>query len=277
MNDLVPPAIADDLEAGRKASNLAFALRILPAARRHDALVFYRFCRTLDDIADSPRLTSAEKAVSLDAWQRALSAPNRLPNGLSDLVARYEIDPQLLLEILAGIRADLTVPRYATFEESRQYCWRVASAVGLVSIRIFGCRHSGSEIYAESLGLALQWTNILRDIGEDAANDRIYLPLEDLDRFQVSESDLLGRKDSANFQRLMAFEAHRARDFYAQARQALPAKDRTALLPAEIMRATYERLLRKMTAGGFRVFDRRYRLSRLEKLSLAAGIYFFRR
>jgi phytoene synthase len=273
VSDLVPSAIAGDIESGRKASNLAFALRILPAPRRRDALVFYRFCRILDDIADSTQLTLAEKCHALDAWQRALSDPASLPADLAEIITRYKIDSFLLLEILAGMRADLTVHRYATFEEARQYCWRVASAVGLVSIRIFGCIHPQSEAYAESLGLALQWTNILRDIGEDAANGRIYLPAEDLHKFEVSEAELLNRKDSANFQRLMEFEANRARNFFAQARLSLPAGDRAALLPAEIMRETYERLLRRMTSDGFRVLSRRYSLSRIEKLWLASRVF----
>lgn len=269
----MPAAIAAHLESGRKASNLAFALRILPETRRRDALTFYRFCRTLDDIADSDELTMAGKSATLDAWQSALSQPGRLPPDLAEIVARNEIDPALLLEILAGVRADLTVHRYATLAAARQYCWRVASAVGLVSIRIFGCHHPGSEAYAESLGLALQWTNILRDVGEDAANGRIYLPLEDLHRFGVSESDLLSGIDSSNFQRLMEFEAGRAGNFFAEARRFLQKDDRHALLPAEIMRETYERLLHRMAADGFRVFSRRYRLGRFEKLWLASRVF----
>jgi phytoene synthase len=268
VSDLIPPAIAAELEAGRKASNLAIALRILPSGRRQDSLVFYRFCRILDDIADSTALSDVEKTVALDAWQAALSGAAPLPDDLDSLISRYGIDRTLFLEILAGVRSDLTIHRYATFPEARQYCWRVASAVGLVSIRIFGCRDAGSEAYAESLGLALQWTNIIRDVGEDIANDRIYLPLEDLERFGVPESDLLEGRNSQNFQKLMTFEAERARAFFELARRSLPENDRAALLPAEIMRETYERLLHRMAADGYRVFDRRYRLGRIEKLWL---------
>jgi phytoene synthase len=267
---LVPPAIAADLEAGRKASNLAFALRVLPSDRRADALVFYRFCRVLDDIADSPRLSTSERGAALDAWKLALAEGTGLPQDLAAIIERHGIDRALLGEILAGVRSDLSVNRYATFEDVRRYCWRVASAVGLVSIRIFGCTQPQSARYAESLGLALQWTNILRDVDEDAANDRIYLPAEDLERFGIRESDLLARRTPENFPALMEFEAARARGFFDEAAAALTAADRRALLPAEIMREMYARLLRRMEADGFRVFARRYRLGRLEKAWIAA-------
>lgn len=269
MSELISPAIARDLEAGRRASNLAFALLVLPADRRRDALTFYRFCRVLDDIADSPALDAGEKARAFDAWSAAIADPEALPDDLRGIVRRHAIDPRLLAEILAGVRADLTTNRYAGFEDVRRYCWRVASAVGLVSIRIFGCRDAGSANYAETLGLALQWTNILRDVGEDAANGRIYLPLDELARFGVGEEEILGCRDTPAFRRLMEFQAARARGFFAELR--IPPADRGALRPAEIMRAIYEKLLHRMEADGFRVFERRYRVSKLEKLFIAAG------
>ena len=272
MSDLVPAALADDLDAGRKASNLAFGLRVLPPDRRRDALVFYRFCRLLDDIADSPKLSSDEKARSLDAWEIALASPATLPDDIAGLVMRHGIDLALLREILAGVRSDLTVRRYATFADVRQYCWRVASAVGLVSIRIFGCTDPASEAYAESLGLALQWTNILRDVGEDATNDRIYLPQDELARFNVSEADVFARRQSHAFLALMRFQSERTEEFFAAARP--PAADRKALLPAEIMRAIYASLLRKIQRDDFRVLEKRYRVSRLEKLLLATRAAF---
>jgi phytoene synthase len=268
VSALVPPIIERQLEAGRKASNLAFALRILPPDRRHDALVFYRFCRTLDDIADSPDLSAEERENALDAWAAALQTPGGAPPDLEGIIARHQIDRRLLQELLAGVRADLTVHRYATFEEARQYCWRVASAVGLASIRIFGCKNAASETYAEALGLALQWTNILRDVGEDARRDRIYLPTEDLNRFGVSGNDLLAGNHSRNFAALMKFESERAREYFEKARRALPDEDRRALLPAEIMREIYSRVLSRMQRDNFRVFEKRYRLGRLEKTAI---------
>lgn len=268
MTELIPAAIASEVETGRKASNLAFALVALPRQRRADALVFYRFCRILDDIADSTVLPSDEKQRTLDAWADALAGHRALPADLAQIVERYEIDRALLGEILAGVRADLTISRYESFADVRQYCWRVASAVGLVSIRIFGCRDAASTAYAENLGLALQWTNILRDVGEDAANGRIYLPQDELARFGVSESDLFAGRSSDDFLHLMEFQADRAAQFFAAA--VVPAADRHALRSAEMMRAIYATLLRRMRADGFRVFEKRYHLSRPEKLLLAA-------
>ncbi len=268
MSELVPAALDAGLDAGRKSSNLAFGLRVLPPDRRRDALVFYRFCRLLDDIADSPQLAPAEKTRALDAWEAALASPATLPDDIASLVARHGIDLALLREILAGVRSDLTVRRYATFADVREYCWRVASAVGLVSIRIFGCVDPASEAYAESLGLALQWTNILRDVGEDASNDRIYLPQDELARFNLSEADILARRQSHAFLALMRFQAERAEEFFTASRP--PAADRKALLPAEIMRAIYAALLRKMQRDDFRVLEKRYRVNRLEKLLLAS-------
>jgi phytoene synthase len=265
----VPPIIAGRIEAGRKASNLAFALRVLPPARREDALVFYRFCRILDDIADEPDIAEDERCEALDGWQRALSnEPQLLPADIAGVIERNCVDRHLLLEILEGVRTDLTVRRYATFEDVRRYCWRVASAVGLVSIRIFGCVDPASEAYAEALGLALQWTNILRDVGEDARNGRIYLPQDELERFGVAEEDILSGVRTEAFDRLIRFQAGRAKSFFAAAR--LPAADRRALVPAEIMRAIYFALLARMERDGFDVFGKRYRVSTSRKFLLAA-------
>ncbi len=270
MTDLVPAPIAAGLAEGQSNSNLAFALAFLPADRREDALIFYRFCRIVDDIADSEALELPKKRHALAAWRRALTdRPNDLPDDLRELLVRREIDPNLLVEVVAGMTQDLDQTRYDTFEELRAYCWRAASAVGLVSIRIFGAYHPASATYAESLGLALQLTNILRDVKEDAARDRIYLPTEDLYRFRVKEEDLLEGRVTPNFLRLARFQADRAAEAYATAAAALPAEDRAALRTAEIMRAIYERTLQKMRADGFKVFHRRYRLNRLQKLWLA--------
>jgi phytoene synthase len=170
---------------------------------------------------------------------------------------------------------DIEPIRYQTHEELRTYCWRVASAVGLVSVEIFGCKNPRSKIYAESLGYALQMTNILRDVAEDAAAGRIYLPLEDLRKFEVSEAGLLRGDPGDNFGALMRFEAERTHALFVKARNALPADDAKALRPAEVMRTIYEKILSRMEADGFRVYQKRYRLSKAEKLFVL--IYFWLR
>jgi len=162
---------------------------------------------------------------------------------------------------------DLRPQRFQTWDELSGYIWKVACAVGLVSIRIFGCTSSGSEHYAEVLGRALQITNILRDIQEDFINgQRIYLPMEDLTRFQYTENDLRSQVRDERFIALMNFEATRAENFYQEAIVCLPKNDSNALIPAQIMGEIYQRLLAKMREDQFRVFDKRYRVSKLRKL-----------
>jgi phytoene synthase len=255
-----------------RKSNLAFALGCLPPGRKMDALVFYDFCRAIDDIADEPGHSPAEKRELLDLWKAALNAGDGLPSALTEVLARHKIDRRLLVEIVLGVEMDIERVRYQTYEELRFYCWRVASAVGLVSVEIFGCRNPQSKVYAEFLGYALQLTNILRDVAEDASAGRIYLPLEDLRNFEVGEAGLLRGTPGDNFSALMRFEAERARALFAEARHALPADDAKALRPAEVMRTIYEKILSRMEADGFRVYQKRYRLSKAEKLFVL--IYF---
>ena len=258
----------------RKAkSNLAFALNILPRGRRDDMVVFYAFCRTMDDLADDPGLPAEERARSLDAWEngitRGFGTPDEFQREVISLRDRQQIPDELLVAIIDGCRMDLQPQRFETWEDLSGYIWKVACAVGLVSIKIFGCRDPESERYAVALGRALQLTNILRDIGEDLSNgQRIYLPLADLARFHYSERDLVGRVRDERFLALMAYEAERAEGFFQEAAAALPAMDRGALLPARIMGEIYHLLLEKMRGGGFHVFEKRYRVSKARKLAI---------
>lgn len=257
----------------RAKSNLAFALRILPRDRRDDMVVFYAFCRTMDDLADDPSLPVAEREQLLMHWHNGLlhgfAKPTELQKQLIDLRKRRAIPNELLTAIIDGCRMDLEPRRFATWADLDAYIWKVASAVGLVSIRIFGCVDADSEKYAIALGRALQLTNILRDVGEDLANgSRIYLPLEDLERFGCTEENLAAHSVNAAFLAMMDFEAQRAEGFYEEAEALLPERDRKALLPARIMAAIYREVLTRMRRGGFDVFRIRYSLSRLEKISI---------
>jgi 15-cis-phytoene synthase len=228
----------------------------------------------IDDIADSSELDVAAKRARLTAWRKMLrtssSAEPPLAPEVRSLIDKYSLSPSMLEEIIAGVEMDLSISRYATFEELRVYCYRVASAVGLVSIEIFGYRNPGCKDYALELGLALQMTNIIRDVGKDLRSGRTYLPQEDLVRFDYSETELQDRQYNERFIRLMEFEAARAREFFSRAAAALPAEDRRAMVPAEIMSAIYRGLLRRMELDGFRVFEKEYRLSRLAKASRIA-------
>jgi phytoene synthase len=250
-------------------SNLALAFVALGRERREDITIFYAFCRMIDDIADSTDLTVQRKARDLTAWRRWLreGTPDELTlaRNVRDLIAKYSLTPVMLEEIIDGVEMDLESVRYNSFEELRLYCYRVASAVGLVSIEIFGYRNPACRQYAIELGLALQMTNIIRDVGKDLSNGRIYLPQQDLARFDYPEGDLRLRKYNEPFLRLMEFEAARAEEFFAHAADLLPREDRRSMVAAEIMRSIYQALLRRMKADGFRVFEREYRLTRLEK------------
>lgn len=251
--------------AGR--SNLAFALGFLPSQRRKDAVLFYRFCRTVDDIADSMKTPVVERERGIFKWRETIE--QRSHDGLEGLIERHEVDRGLLFEILDGCASDARGVRFHTIAELEAYCWKVACAVGLVSIRIFGCREGGSEIYAIHLGHALQLTNILRDVGEDARRGRIYLPMEDLARFGVPEREILEHRPGTGFQRLMAFEAGRARTRFAAA--VAPTKDFEALRPARVMARVYRTLLEKLERRRFPVFGSSVRLGRLEKAMAAAS------
>ncbi len=257
-------------------SNLALAFVALGRERREDITIFYAFCRVIDDIADSPETSAAEKASALRAWRKWIRdcAPDEpaLAGNVRGLYAKYAITPSMLEEIVDGVEMDLRNVRYETFEELRVYCYRVASAVGLVSIEIFGYRNPACREYAIQLGLALQMTNIIRDVGKDLGNGgRIYLPQDDLIRFGYPEEDLRLKKQNEPFRRLMEFETARAEKFFAQAAALLPREDRRSMVAAEIMRSVYHALLRRMKADGFRVFEKEYRLSKLEKSGRVAA------
>ena len=251
---------------GLASSHLAFALFWLPTERRRDALLFYRFCRTIDDIADDPDRSTDEKHRLLDAWMEA----DEWPSELESLLQRHTIDRSLLLAVVRGCAMDIEPRLYSTFAELEEYCWHVACAVGLVSIRIFGCSDPASENYAVHLGYALQWTNILRDVGEDARHGRIYLPLEALDRHNVTAKEILDQSPGKGFLPLMRTGAERARSHFASAEA--PKSDFSALLPARIMRAVYEKILTRLDRADFPVFQSRHRLPTLEKLAIAVRV-----
>jgi phytoene synthase len=259
-------------------SNLALAFVSLGRERKRDITIFYAFCRVIDDIADSPELGAVEKRVRLAKWRQILHTTAQdeppLARDVRQLIAKYSLPTDMLEEIIDGVEMDLSTLRYPTFEELRIYCYRVASAVGLVSIEIFGYRNQRCKQYAIELGLALQMTNIIRDVGKDMQNGRIYLPQEDLARFHYSETELIRRHYNERFVQLMEFQARRARQFFANAAAVLPAEDRSAMTPAEIMGSVYRGLLRRIELDKFRVFEKDYHLSKMEKAGRIAAQLF---
>lgn len=269
MESITPAADSESIVKA-SGSNLAFAFQVLPKEKRADMRVLYAFCRVVDDIVDDGDLSVEERRRRLEEWRIFVKGDAKevrpgLECEMAELQKRYELPADILLEIIDGMEMDLKEPvRYETFEELKTYCYRAASAVGLVSIEIFGYERERTREYAELLGYALQLTNILRDVSEDADLGRIYLPREDMKRFGYGEEDLLAKKYDTRFFALAEFISSRAEDYYAEATAVLPEVDREAMKCSELMRVIYKQLLEKMKADQFRVFDNRYSLSKWE-------------
>ena len=260
----------------QSGTSFYYAFRILPADKRRAIYALYSFCRVVDDCVDE---ADGEGEAGLRRWLEeahrcyAGEPTTELGRELAEALFQFPIPRSCFEQIVEGCRMDLTTRRYATFPLLRAYCEKVASAVGLASIEIFGYSDPGTRAYAVELGVALQLTNILRDVAADAARGRLYLPLEDLARFGVREEELLdaaSRPRRAEVARLLEFEADRARDHYARAAALLPAADRRAMASAEVMAAVYRALLEAMARRSFPIAGPRVRLSTPRRLWIAA-------
>ena len=246
-------------------SNLLPGLLLLPRERRADAFLFHDFCRYVDDVADDRKIGVAEKQKILRAWLRAMEPENEtaLPNEFRELIGSRQLDRHLLSEIVRGMLMDTEFNRYETIDDLLPYCRRVASAVGLTSARIFGANGPAVENYAEELGIALQLTNILRDVAEDAEMDRIYIPREDLERFGVREEEIMKGVPSPAMIHLLNHQAERADSHFAKAESAwteMSANQRRLMRPARFMSAIYRDLLLQMHRDRYDVFAKRYRV-----------------
>jgi phytoene synthase len=262
-------------------SNFYYSFLFLPKVRREAMYTVYAFCKAADSAVDEPPAGSDPKE-ELRRWRAELDhvyggTPTwPIMISLAKHAKELSIPKAYFEELLKGVEMDLTTTRYETFEALSLYCYRVASVVGLICLHIFGPTSPHAQDYAVDLGLAFQLTNILRDIGSDAEQGRIYLPQEDLARFGYSEADLLQRKDSPELHELIRFEVTRAREYYTKAQAALeclPQQDRRALTVAEIMRAVYSRILEQIEKPGHQIFGPRVRLSTSGRLALAAGVW----
>ena len=264
----------------RSQSNFYYAFLALPKPRREALYAVYAFCRTVDDIADLPGDGGADVAAQrrqLAQWREEIArcyAPGGTPEHpiarrLAIAVGTYGIPRAALEAIVEGCEMDLERQTYETVEDLVPYCYRVASAVGLACIQIFGYTDPRARDYAINLGIALQLTNILRDVGADARAGRVYLPQEDLRKFGVSVDELRAGTDTEAFRMLMAHEAARAREFYHAAWTAFPAADARSLVPAEIMGRIYFALLREIEARNFGVFGARITVPARRKVAIA--------
>jgi phytoene synthase len=266
-----------------RKTSFYYSFLVLPGDQRQAIESVWDFCRAVDDAVDEPEeagrtpidaLTAGRAAVQF--WRGELgrcydgSAP-QTPQGrhLQPFIRQLDLPRQAFEDVIDGVAMDLDTHRYQTFADLFEYCRRVASAVGMICIKIFGCRNERARDYALNLGVALQLTNILRDIPGDLARGRVYLPLEDLGAHGCSVADLEAGVVSEPVRRLLAFECARARDFYRRAIEARPAEDRRRLAAAEIMRAVYFATLRRIERNGYDVFKGRVRLSRPRQAAIA--------
>lgn len=265
----------------RSGSNFYYSFLFLPRLRRDAMYTVYAFCREVDSAVDDAPV-GTNPAESLARWRDELAAAyNGTPTqpvtiSLAEHAKQLDIPRSYFEELIAGVEMDLTIRRYPTFEDLYPYCYRVASVVGLICLKVFGTRSPLATDYAVNLGLAFQLTNILRDLGTDAAQGRIYLPQEDLARFGYGEQELLHRTYSPQFVELMKFQCGRAHDYYRKAREAvdaMPETDRRALTVAEIMRGVYARILGRIEESGYRVLEARISLPPSQRLAIAAGVW----
>jgi phytoene synthase len=260
----------------KSASNLALAFVLLPRAKRDAMSALYAFCREVDDVADEDSVPAEKRRSQLAEWRDDVkrACENQSPQfpvnrELQPVIRQFNLRFELFDELIKGCEMDLDIKRYEDFEALEQYCYHVASVVGLLSIGIFGYKNPACRDYAVYLGKALQLTNILRDVKTDSARGRIYLPLAELKKFGVSEAEILDSKYSDRYFTLAASIAGRAKRFYQLAQKTLPSEDRQAMIAAELMGSVYWQLLQKLERGNFDVFGPiPLKLSRPHKLAL---------
>jgi 15-cis-phytoene synthase len=261
-------------KAAASGSSFYYSFLFLPPERRRAITALYAFCREVDDVVDETN--EMQIAAAKLAWWRnevanlfAGRPQHPVTKALGAFTEQFSIDAKRLNEIIDGMEMDLTQTRYLDWAGLQTYCYRVASVVGLLAAGIFGYRDARTLEYARALGIAFQLTNIIRDVGEDARKNRIYLPIEDLKNFGVPAADILQSRETPEFKRLMAFEAARARAHYEKAMQALPRADRKPQRPGLIMAAIYRALLDEIESDGFRVLTQRTSLTPLRKFWIA--------
>lgn len=260
-------------------TSFSYSFLVLPDEQRRAIGVVWDFCRAVDDAVDEAVDRQSAEA-ELAGWRQEIdhlfgSGAPRTPQGarLKPCVAMFQLSRKPFDDLLDGVEMDLRQSRYETFDELVGYCRRVASAVGLICIDIFGCRDSRSRDYAVNLGLALQVTNIIRDVRVDLERDRIYLPREDLARFGVTEAALRAGVVTAEIRRLLAHESQRARHFFTAAEQAMPPQDARKLLAAEIMGAIYYEILQRIEQRGFDVFSEVIRVPKIVRARIALTLW----
>ncbi|MBS1792603.1 MAG: squalene/phytoene synthase family protein [Acidobacteria bacterium] len=271
------------------AKSFYFAAGFLPAAKRRAVFPIYAFCRHVDDEIDELGLRDEAAAIrAVERWQANLQMvydgkideerpandeQTEVLTAWRDLLENYRIPPDLPRELVEGVLMDTRIKRYETFDELYVYCYRVASTVGLMSSEILGYREPKALAYAEAMGIGMQLTNILRDVGEDAEKGRIYLPQEDLRRFGVTTEQIFERRFDRNFEELVKFELERARSYYREGEKGIALLEKDSRFTVLLAARVYAKILDEIEKQHYNVFIRRAHTSRTQKLLAVPGIW----
>jgi len=265
--------------AKESKSSFYYAFSLLPKQKREAMNAVYAFCRKTDDIVDEGEDSDDVKYENLRKWrielEKALNGNSEygLLNKVAEYIKQFNIPLDPFFELIIGMEMDLQRKRYLSFDDLSQYCYRVASTVGLMCIEIFGYKNNSAKDYAVNLGVAMQLTNILRDVGKDAENGRIYLPQQDLKEFNYSEEELFSKQHNDNFIALMDYEAKRAHKYFDKANNFLDFEDKPSMFPARAMQHIYYKLLQKIESANYDVFNQKIKVNKFEKAGIAVGVW----
>ncbi|MCU0343416.1 MAG: presqualene diphosphate synthase HpnD [Ignavibacterium sp.] len=263
----------------KSKSSFYYAFNLLPEDKRDAMNTVYAFCRKTDDIVDENSDSTDLKYEKLRKWriefEKSFSGHSEfaLLNKLGTTISKFNIPLDPFFELIKGMEMDLQKDRYKSFDDLQLYCYRVASTVGLMCIEIFGYKHASTKQFAVDLGIALQMTNILRDIGKDAKNSRIYLPQEDLIKFNYSEQEILSMIYNNNFRDLMIYESGRAKQYFNSATANLDLDDKKTMFAARAMQHIYYKMLENIIAADYDVFNNDIKVSKFEKVGIALGVW----
>ena len=269
---------AKNIAKGSKSS-FYYAFNLLPADKRNAMNTVYAFCRQTDDIIDEGNEADDIKYERLRKWrielEKAFNGHSEYPllNKLAKTISQFNIPYEPFFELIIGMEMDLQNNRYLTFSDLQLYCYRVASTVGLMCIEIFGYKHKSAKDFAINLGIALQLTNILRDIKKDSQKGRIYLPQEDLAKFNYSENDIMQNKYDPNFKALMEYETERANKYFELATQNLNLDDKSSMFAARAMQHIYMKMLDKIIEADFNIYQENIKVSTFEKIGISVGVW----
>ncbi len=265
--------------AKNSKSSFYYAFNLLPNEKRDAMNTVYAFCRQTDDIVDQENEPDDLKYEKLHKWrvelEKALNGYSEyvLLNRLGKTIRQFNIPIDPFFELVKGMEMDLQKKRYLTFDDLKLYCYRVASTVGLMCIEIFGYKHKSAKDFAVDLGIALQLTNILRDVKKDSLNGRIYLPQEDLKKFNYSDGDIAAENYNGDFKKLMFYEAGRAENYFIKATRDLNLDDKYSMFAARAMQHIYHKLLEKIIEADFDVYNNNIKVNKFEKVGIALGVW----